>query len=525
MSASWTRQFTSAMVPVIWSGQVGETVYNDEPAKWFRATGAGTVTMRNQDGDSATYTVESGDVVTGEWSAILSTTCTRVLCGTGNVPPPSTLIGPSGPVGAQGVQGAAGATGAPGSPAAAIQLPDGAPIGFDDRTSSTISVSANTVSLAVLPPATQFVYRQGATAYTKTTTQSVSISTVVGPHYIYFVGETLTESTVDPGYYLPTVSETYWDGAKCLGLGDERHGFSMSPATHRYLHETVGTRYGQGLTLTQLSTGSAAIDTDAQVSITDGIIYDEDINISITRSAAPALAFQQELGLTTSVAGKFPIFYRTGSDGHWSSFTATNFPVRPFNGTAGQRIGYNLNTGGTWSIADPGANPRRVAVWIVATDSVTEPVIAVMGQRIDTSLSNAQANNSWDGMALGNLPFREIKVIYRIIYDTSTAFANTIKAYAEDVTDMRSVSNLPASSYVPTSHSSLSGLTSTNAHPDTAILVDPSGFSVVTSGDVNVHLAISAMDTRLGSIPAMPAVSGTYHLVVTSAGAASWVAS
>ncbi len=41
----------------------------------------------------------------------------------------------------------------------------------------------------------------------------------------------------------------YWDGAKGV-LGEERHGTIMDRDTHLYLHETVSSRYNDGLAIT-----------------------------------------------------------------------------------------------------------------------------------------------------------------------------------------------------------------------------------------------------------------------------------
>jgi hypothetical protein len=148
--------------------------------------------------------------------------------------------------------------------------------------------------------------------------------------------------------------------------------------------------------------------------------------------------------------------------------------MRPFDGTApgpgnAARVGYNLNTAGTWSVADPGANNRHVAYWILATNSQVEPVIAIMGQRWDGTQGNADSNNQWEAMDLGDLPFPETKLLFRLIVRTNDGYANDINAQIREVQDLRNISNLPAGTYVATSHGALGDLAVFPAHPSTAI--------------------------------------------------------
>jgi hypothetical protein len=387
---------------------------------------------------------------------------------------------------------------------AAMPLPGGAPYGFENRTDSQISFSDGGPRLFTIQPkspAPSWSMWSGLNIkITKSGAETITIANTVGRHYIYYTsGGVLSESGTFPGFNAIFVALVYWDGTKNVGVSDERHMVTMDWTTHGYLHNTVGTRYQSGLSITQLAVGTGALDTHAQVSMVDGTIWDEDISVGIVRAASPANPFEQELGLSTTTPGKFPIYYRTGAAGPWTKDTATNFPVRPFNGTPGSRIGYNLDTAGTWSVADAGVNGNRVAVWLVATTSITEPAIAIMGQRADTSLANAQNNNLWESLALGDLPFQEAKVLFRVIYRTSTAYGNTIKAYVEHVQDLRSVSNLPSGTYVASDHNSLTGRSSPNSHPATAISTDTTSFTdgVIPTLATDVQLALNAVDDKI----------------------------
>jgi hypothetical protein len=62
------------------------------PARWIYAYGAGDIVVKDNADTPATktYTVVGGDVITGEWSAFTSTTCSRIRMGTTSVAPSGT---------------------------------------------------------------------------------------------------------------------------------------------------------------------------------------------------------------------------------------------------------------------------------------------------------------------------------------------------------------------------------------------------------------------------------------------------
>ena len=92
-----------------------------------------------------------------------------------------------------------------------------------------------------------------------------------------------------------------------------------------------------------------------------------------------------------------------------------------------------------------------VAYWIFATNSTTRPIVSLMGQREDKKLIDARANNKYESLTLGTLPFEEMKLLYRVI------LKNDATPY-EEAQDLRAVSNLPAGTYVATQHNALTGL-------------------------------------------------------------------
>lgn len=291
----------------------------------------------------------------------------------------------------------------------AIRTDTHEPTGFLDRV-ATLSWSDVTRTLTITG-SHSFYYR--GTKFTKSG-GTKQISTDVGMHYLYYDATgTLVESfNTFPNTDVALVAFVYWNGTKGL-VADERHGIAMDWATHLYLHQTVGTRYGSGLG------GTFA---DATFSVALGTIFDEDL--------------AHDLGAATHA----DVLYMDGST-TWQ-WLEDQTKYYHDNGTL---LYYNSGT----SLATVAAN-RYVAYWVFATNSLTRPIVALMGQRIDTTLAQAQANNKYESLSLGTLPFKEMKLLYRVILKGDKVWQET--------QDLRSISNLPAGSYVATEHDALTGI-------------------------------------------------------------------
>ena len=286
-----------------------------------------------------------------------------------------------------------------------IQTDTTEPTGFVDRV-ATLSWTdpAGTFLGRVTITGAHSVYINGV-KYAKST-ESLTIPDVTGLYYFYYnASSVMTASTVWPGFALPLIATVYYNATTNLGLlGEERHGIAMDHDTHEYLHDTVGTRYKSGL---------GATFADATFSIDAGVIHDEDLD--------------QSIGAQTTCN----VLYKDGSaDWKWDAAATTYY-----NGAAGSLKYNNGNT-----LAAAGAN-QYLASWIFATNDPTRPIVAIIGQRVDTTLANARANNKYESLALGTLPFKEMKLLYRVILRNDAA-------PFEETQDLRSVSNVPAGTYV-----------------------------------------------------------------------------
>lgn len=329
------------------------------------------------------------------------------------------------------------------------------PTGFPNRTDSTISFNAGTRVFSISPATTSFDVWIKGTKYTKSSTETITISTTAGNHYIYYdstgsLAETTTFS-VDLFIDNAMVSILYWnsDNNTSPYFADERHGMQMDGATHGYLHTVFGTRYLTGLALQGFNPdGTGSLNSNAQFTSDSGTIRDEDILLSILAQS------------------QIPILFRQGS--LWRKKTADSFPVI-YNGTAGYtgtRIPYNQFITGNWQLTEV-TDGNYVMVHFFATNDANNGVIGIVGTNQYTNAPQARAAADTEIGSLSGLPFAEFTAIGTVIFQTQTSYTNTPKArvvssnpsISEVYVDFRG-EQLYTPSGVATSHSLLSNLSS-----------------------------------------------------------------
>lgn len=330
--------------------------------------------------------------------------------------------------------------------------------GFPNKTDSVISFSYPTLTVA--PASASFSFYRNGSKYTKTTSQTVDITDTEGIWFFYFnsSGVLTASQTVWNITDVVTVALLYWDAANnaVLIFADERHGPAMDQVTHAYLHQTLGTRWVSGTQVSGSTTGNGDNAVDAELGVTSGHIYDEDIDINIVDHAAPTTPPYQQV-LTTPA--QIPVFYRDGAS-NWRKKTANDYPVLEgaFFTPSRTRCSYNQLSAGVWTQTEL-ANLDFFAMWIFATNDINTPIVAILGQRTDGTLTNAENNNSYNSLSLGNIPFQEFKIIARVIFQTGNGYANTPKARIREIVDYRNFGTVTTAGFpAATSHASLTGL-------------------------------------------------------------------
>jgi hypothetical protein len=304
--------------------------------------------------------------------------------------------------------------------------------GFIDRTSSTLSFVDGTRIFTISPNSSYDVYIGGK----KTTNpiispMNVTIANTIGEHFIYFTivagVVTLNESTTPWNLKsaIATIAAVYWDGTKGV-IGDERHGM-RSLAWHEWAHQTVKTRYKDGLDTTFTATTTAT---------TSGNIYDEDIKHAIATQSTVRVWYRNTGGATFKFDAASARAYKS------SGGTEATPPM--------------WDNAGTPTAA--GAS-NYVCYWIYAsnetltTGTVGTPIYSFMGQQEYGTLALARAATpiaphiTWP-----NLPNNELKLCYKVIFRNSggtTVFTEINADYRNDTSGIGSiggtVTSLPAS--------------------------------------------------------------------------------
>jgi hypothetical protein len=307
------------------------------------------------------------------------------------------------------------------------------PQGFVNRLDSVISFNDSTRTFTIAPSGSSYdVYIEGVKV-TKTTSESIVIPTGTALNYLHFNTDTGLLDNKTTGFNFDTdvpIAFIHWnsDINQSTFFGEERHGIRMDSTTHKWIHNTFGMQYINGLSIGGYTLfGDGSSNSHAQIDISDGTLYQEDIVINIA-DGNNGVEFTQQL----SPIAYIPVYYHLGTTGQWVRNVSTPYPLK-YNGT---RALYNLYYGGTWTTPNV-PNNRYFAMWIVATNDINDPILAIMGQREDSSLGSAENNNIWSDINLTNIPTNEIRPLYRLIFVTNDTFANTPKSSLQSILDLR----------------------------------------------------------------------------------------
>ncbi len=299
------------------------------------------------------------------------------------------------------------------------------PSGFLNRVDSTISFVDGTLTFSIQPAATSYNIVIQGILFVKNSLESKVISDVEGKHYLYFDQDGVLQETTtfseDIILKYAYIAAIYWDAtnSKAIVFEDERHGAIMDGKTHIHWHITIGTGFESGLKLDNFVVdGDGSLDSHAQFSCDDGYIRDEDIRFFIEddnpQNIYPILYA--------------PIFYRTGANGYWRYDTITAFPVKSYVGGS-NLLAWNEWTGATWQQTET-TDLYFVLCFILATNDVVNPVIAIQGQAEYEDFTKAKAGifNELAMILTDILPVEEYIVLGAVMYEVNATFTNSVKA-------------------------------------------------------------------------------------------------
>jgi hypothetical protein len=411
------------------------------------------------------------------------------------------------------------------------------PQGFVNRHDSIISFNDSTRTFTIAPSGSSYdIYIEGVKV-TKTTSESIVIPSGTALNYLHFNTDTGLLDNKTTAFNFDTdvpIAFIHWNGGinQSTFFGEERHGIRMDSMTHKWIHNTFGMQYINGLSIGGYTLlGNGSLDSHAQIDISDGTLYQEDIIINVTNGTGSGSFIQQ-----LSPIAYIPVYYHSGSTGQWVRDVSTPYPLK-YNAT---RALYNLYSGGTWTTPNV-PNNRYFAMWIVATNDINDPILAIMGQREDSSLSSAENNNNWGDINLTNIPTNELRPLYRLIFVTNDTFTNTPKSSLQTILDLRASILSTTYGVAQNDHGSLFGLgdddhtqyvhinearTISTNHTFSNGLTINNGLLSATSGDFtslsvngtgvsldgHTHISSSITDFNASVSGLLPTVSGTGYV-------------
>jgi uncharacterized protein (TIGR02145 family) len=276
--------------------------------------------------------------------------------------------------------------------------------------------------------------------YTKSEAESIAIANTTGMHFIVYNGANLEEITLDEWLQVLQyktkclVAAIYWNATeqKAILKSAEPHTHTISGQEHYRVHTSEGTRYAGGL-------GLSIHTNNWQLNVEEGTIIDEDIPIVIQDDITTI--FGQNLTVLESLK-----LYRFGL-GAWKY--DDTIPANIVYLSSGNKVYHNVNTGGTWSLAETAVN-RFSAMWVVATNDWDNPVVMVMGQGDAGTLKQAQDGNLLADMNFSGLPTAEFRILGRVIVKCIAAspFYENVEIESMQADDIKPGGDITTDSYV-----------------------------------------------------------------------------
>jgi hypothetical protein len=314
--------------------------------------------------------------------------------------------------------------------------------GFESQYAQTLTFDPATRILTVTPTGTTFKVTAHGVTYTKAGAQTSQVPPISPDLFYYYgAGGTLIATnvawTIDGEAQVAYVKMNTNDASVVFTV-DERHGVNISDEWHRQQHLTIGSKWSSGMALfhnaSDTSTAVASTGAGTAVSISNGIMYDEDVeHITVTNGV------QSSSLLTTNNSGIFPIMFKDTTN-NWVRTAGTAFPFL-WSGNVPQIV-----ANGTASNV---AEDQYFVYWLVTVGGFRGTNVFLIPHPVTyTSTLNAQNGATPYTLAtvLGGLPSAEMLVSHRLIFQFNAnppnANPTAVKsAKLRDVTDFRSLSS------------------------------------------------------------------------------------
>ena len=393
------------------------------------------------------------------------------------------------------------------------------PSGFREESldDAILAFDEPTRTFSITPTGDYFDYFIKGQIHRKNTVQEIVIPDVTALYFFYFNGANLIVDTaidIELAKSCACVAVVYWhaEDGKMYGLGERRYGIVMPWATKHYLYRTRGASLSEGFDLGTFTIGGdGSADEHAQFSISGGILHNEDIEIATKHANPPVNRFEQILEPQAQCA----IYYRKGPNGVFSAHDPTTFAVAA--GVARPQVNIFNGTTLEWETPDVSNDGKFFSMWVFSTNGYKNPVLIVMGQAEYDLLEDAQAEESYTNLNLGEFPSRSWKVCHRLIFQADTSYGNSVKARLMDATDIRYGEDSLFPSSTSNDHGRLTGLNDPD-HGPTAVtteLVEKDGG--LSELDIDLKDVMNMLNRYFGQMRLKEHPTNKKRVVITGA--------
>lgn len=389
-----------------------------------------------------------------------------------------------------------------------VEITDQNGFPYDLLSDSELSFTDGTRTFYITPTGDSFHYYQLGDKYFIESVDSIIIPDETGLYAIYYDSGSL-EYIKNPNDYevtivirkKVTVAYVYYNATSggAVLVNDERHGISMSPDTHAYLHFTRGAQYANGFAPESIVIGNGSLDSHVQFGISSGAILDEDL--------------YHALDAVTSTTG-LAYFYRL-STGDWYKGTNTGFSF-PVGATPLPQ--YNQWTGTEFQLTEL-ISGNYMLLHIFACPDIDKKPSVILGITDYNSIAGATAGLADEvNQVLAGLAAPEYVPIASFILEGKTSFTNSVNARivqnsdGEDYRDWRVTEvsqGAGASSHNNLANLNLAGLGVTWGHISDQVQTIE-GKKTFTDGIESSDIEVSAIDQLVASVDA---VAVCYHKV------------
>jgi hypothetical protein len=351
-----------------------------------------------------------------------------------------------------------------------------------EKSKWAISYNASTRILTLTISSTSYYYVNGKKFDLATGTYTwTAHANTSGLYFFYFdsTGARQVSNTTWDILNIATVATVFYNSANDGGspagiLGNEMHGMVMSPAMHKYLHITEGTRLvsGGGISgyILNESTTTAITWTTS-----DSVIADEDIMTTIPS--------QMENNYILGYLDASNIF-------NWK----TTQPLPIFK--TATDIQYNQIGVGLTAIT---SNNTYVNYYVVLTNAVDSAyrTMIIPGQQIYNSLTEAQAESPAN-LNLSYIPFQEYVFLYQITYVRTSGGSTDVGKASIAANPVRQGISRSIITGSASNHNILSDRNVFGAHLAGAIATDDASFTGILQPaiDISVQTALEKLSTR-----------------------------